>query len=384
MTILFCVGDMVNKRLFPFFIGVLFLVTHLAGTSLDNFEQSLDSLIENAIVDRRIPGAVLLISRDSEIILHKAYGYRSVDPTVESMTLDTIFDVASLTKPLVTSTVIMRLVECGILNLDDTVSQHLPGFNAPDKEMITIEHLLRHTSGLEAELSAASCMNGMAHAISAINHRPLVSKPGTHYLYSCVGFILLGAVIEAVMHRSLAACARQEIFEPLAMQHTMFCPSDSFLAHVAPTEKVEDRWLCGTVHDHKARAFGGVAGNAGLFSTARDIAHYAHMLINNGMHQGIQFFKAETVTAFIAPASNASPGSRRGLGWDIDAHPSNAYAYFGAGSFGHSGFTGTYIWIDSNTKTVIIFLSNQLHPRGKIDIVALYKKIAETVASRIN
>lgn len=362
----------------------------------------IDGAVEQAIQRREIPGAVVLVGRRGKIVFVRAYGQRAVEPAPEPMSRDTIFDMASLTKPMATATSVLVLVDQGRIKLSDPIVKYLPEFDNHGKGAITVEHLLRHRSGLLADNALADFADGPEKAWERIAQLPLLAPPGERYLYSDVGFLILGRLVERVAMGgtlespgpgNLSAFARSMIFQPLGMANTGFpTPSPDLRfdrgvdpARFAPTEKEGDRWLRAIVHDPRARALGGVAGHAGLFSTADDVAVYAQMILDQGKGpDGTRILAAETVRAMTDPGDTPS-GQRRGLGWDIQtAHSQPRGRYFGPTSFGHTGFTGTSLWIDPATQTFVVMLTSRLHPNGvKGNATPVRAEVATLVAASI-
>ena len=246
----------------------------------------IDAAATAAIEEGKIPGAVVLIVRQGKVVFRKAYGQRQTKPSTEAMTTDTVFDLASLTKPLATATAILLLVEQGKLRLGDLVAEYLPDFGKHGKGKITVEQLLLHTSGLIADNPVADYEGGRKKAFEKICDLRLAADPGERFRYSDVGFIVLGELVEKLGGTALDAFTAKNIFVPLGMHNTTFTPGKDLAARAAPTEKLGDRWLCGEVHDPCARRMGGVAGHAGLFGTADNLAVYAQMLLDGGAWQG--------------------------------------------------------------------------------------------------
>jgi CubicO group peptidase (beta-lactamase class C family) len=342
----------------------------------------LNAVMSEAIAARQTPGAVIVVVRKGKIAFRQAYGRRAVEPASVPMTADTIFDLASLTKPIATATAIMVLKQRGKLGLEDRVSSRLPGFDRHGKGDITIEHLLLHTSGLIADNSLGDYAEGPEQAWERICDLKLQARPGERFVYSDVGYIVLGKLVEKVSGRPLEVFAREEIFQPLGMTETGFLPSEGQRARCAPTEKVDGTFLQGVVHDPRARKLGGVAGHAGLFSTGDDLARYVTMFLRNGMNREPSVLNAGTLAEMIRP--RPVPGGRRALGWDVEtAYSGNRGDRFPAGSFGHTGFTGTSIWIDPGSETAVIFLSNRVHPDGKGNVNRLRGKVSSIVAGAL-
>ena len=339
---------------------------------------AVDQIMNSAVARGTIPGGVVLVGHDGQVVYRKAFGMRSLEPVKEAMTVDTIFDIASMTKCIATATSVMKLVEEGKLRLNDPVATYLPEFAKNGKENITIRQLLTHFSGLEEDLDLKTPWKGRSAAYQlAMDSRPIF-PPGSRFLYSDINFETLGFVIEKVSGLSLDEYAANNIFTPLAMNNTRFLPPPQWRPRIAPTEYDENhRMLRGTVHDPTARRMGGVAGHAGLFSTADDLAKYAQDMLT-----GFHVLSALTVEKMSTPQQPPTATTLRGLGWDIDSpFSSNRGEFFPVGSFGHTGFTGTSIWIDPVTNSYVIVLTNAVHPRGSNSgVVSLRSRIASAVA----
>jgi uncharacterized protein YbbC (DUF1343 family)/CubicO group peptidase (beta-lactamase class C family) len=340
-------------------------------------------VINAAILDGTIPGAVLVVGHDGRVIYRKAYGARALEPRREVMTLDTIFDVASLTKVIVTSTAVMQLVEKGKVRLNDPVAKYLPEFAQNGKDDVTVRQLLTHYSGLEPDLDLKIKWEGKQTAYQMAWAETPVDPPGSKFSYSDVNFIVLGEIVERVSGETLDEYATRHIFAPLKMLRTRYLPPVArragWIEKVAPTQYDEnEHMLRGVVHDPTARRMGGVAGHAGLFSTGDDLAKFAQALLNGG--DGI--LSAMSVEKMTRPEQPPSAPVLRGFGWDIDSpFSSNRGDLLPVGGYGHTGFTGTSMWIDPTTKTYIILLTNAVHPRGKSNAIALRSKVATALAA---
>lgn len=343
---------------------------------------AVDSIIEQAITDGNIPGAVLLVGHDGKVIYRKAYGERALEPRREAMTIDTIFDMASLTKVIATTTAVMQLAELGKIRFNDPVAKYLPDFAQNGKEDITIRQLLTHYSGMAPDLDLTTAWEGKQTAYQLAFVEPPETMPGSGFVYSDINFIVLGALVEKVSGETLDEYAQKHIFAPLKMTHTRFLPPASWRAKIAPTQYDEnEHMLRGVVHDPTARRMGGVAGHAGLFSTADDLAKFAQALLNGG--DGI--LSPMMVEKMTSPETPPNAPVLRGFGWDIDSpFSSNRGDLFPIGSFGHTGFTGTSMWIDPTTETYVILLTNAVHPRGKGNAIGLRVKVATEVAAALN
>jgi uncharacterized protein YbbC (DUF1343 family)/CubicO group peptidase (beta-lactamase class C family) len=341
---------------------------------------TVDAVIDQAIHENQIPGAVLVVGHDGHVIYRKAYGSRALEPQREPMTLDTIFDLASLTKVIATTPAVMQLVEQGKVRLNDPVAKYLPEFAQNGKEDITVRQLLTHYSGLEPDLDLKTPWEGKETAYNMAFAETPDEPAGSKFTYSDINFIMLGTLVERVSGETLDAYATQHIFAPLRMTHTRFLPPAAWRAKIAPTQYDEnDHMLRGVVHDPTARRMGGVAGQAGLFSTADDLAKFAQALLNGGA----PILSSLSVEKMTRPEQPPSAPVLRGFGWDIDSpFSSNRGDLLPVGGFGHTGFTGTSMWIDPTTQTYIILLTNAVHPRGG-NAIALRSKVATAVAAAL-
>ena len=340
----------------------------------------LDGIVQWAIREEQIPGAVVLVGHDGQVIYRKAFGQRSLEPRREAMTLDTIFDLASLTKVVVTTTAVMQLVQRGQIRVNEPVVKYIPEFGENGKEEITVRELLTHHSGLPKDLDLSQAWEGRETALRMAYAEKPIYTPGSRFLYSDENFIVLGALVERVSGMSLNEYCQKNIFVPLKMTHTRFLPPASWLPEIAPTQYDDhDKMLRGVVHDPTARRMGGVAGHAGLFSTADDLAKFAQALLS-----GVSILSPLMIEKMTTPQQPPTSPVLRGFGWDIDSPlSSNRGDLLPVGSFGHTGFTGTSLWIDPTTQTYIIVLANAVHPRGKGSAVALRSKIATAVAAAL-
>jgi len=366
------------------------------GDQVDSRRLNLiDAVVESSIRDGDLPGAVVLVWHRGETVYRKAFGQRSITPVSEAMTSDTIFDLASLTKVVATAPAVMVLVEDGRVRLRDPVARYIPGFDRHGKDRITVEHLLTHTSGLRAGFPLEQEFQGSATAVTlAIDERP-VDPPGTRVVYSDINFIVLAEIVERVSGEPFNQFVERRLLKPLGMTETGFLPTRDKGPRIAPTESCRPLgWPCGaevgasmlrgTVHDPTARRMGGVAGHAGLFGTANDLARFGAMLLAGGVLDNVRVLAPLTVARMSQPATPPGMVDQRGLGWDINSrYSSNRGDLFSTGSYGHTGFTGTSIWIDPSTQTVVIFLSNRVHPDGSGDVIALRGRVATLAAAAI-
>ncbi len=343
----------------------------------------IDDLVAEGIAQQRMPGCVVVVGRQGHVVHRKAYGLRQVAPAEEEMTVDTIFDLASLTKPVATATSVLLLIQDGRLQLEDHVSAYLPEFAAQGKAAITIEQLLTHQGGLIADNPLRDYFDGPQRAWERICQLEPLAEPGTMFVYSDVGFVVLGQLVQRVSGQTLDVFARQRIFEPLQLRDTAFRPGASHRKRCAPTEQHGGEWLRGVVHDPRARELGGVAGHAGLFSTADDLARYGRMLLSNGRCGEVEILRAETVELMHRPRETS--GGLRGLGWDMrSVYSSNRGDLFTPSAFGHGGFTGTALWIDPGQDLFVIFLSNRLHPDGMGVVNTLAGRIATIAGAAVS
>jgi len=343
---------------------------------------SIDTLVEQAVEHQQIPGAVVEIGHDGHVVFRKAYGERSLEPVRETMTADTVFDMASLTKPLMTATAIMQLCEQGKLSFNDPVAKYLPEFAANGKRDITIRQLLTHYSGLPPDLSLDRPWEGKAEAFRQAFAIQPATPAGMRFVYSDINYIVLGALVEKLSGMPEDEYVRQKIIAPLGLQHTRYLPPVEWRDRIAPTQYEHGVMLRGVVHDPTARRMGGVAGHAGLFSSADDVAIYAQNLLDRLAGRPSRFPLSRAILQkMVTPEQPATGTALRGFGWDIDSpYSSNRGEIFPVGSFGHTGFTGTSLWMDPVSDTYVIVLSNSVHPNGPKSITALRGKIADAAA----
>ncbi len=355
-----------NYKYWGIIIIALFLFTSSVPMKIKSDFSLVDKTMEKAIADSIFPGAVLLFGIDNKFIYEKAYGNYTYDKSSPQMKLNTIFDLASVSKVVGTTSAAMILVERGKLNLDDKVIKYLPEFNNHGKDKITVRNLLLHNSGLAAFKKYYDVYNTSEEVINDIMNTDLVYEPGTKYVYSDLGIITLQKVIEKITGMRLDKFLKKNLFEPLDMTRTMYNPPDSLKNECAPTEIdtfFRMRPLQGEVHDERAYMLHGVAGHAGLFSTVEDLSHFVRMLINDGKYNGKHIIDAKIIEEWT---DRQTSQSSRGLGWDtkIDSI-APCGKYFSNHSFGHTGYTGTSIWVDKDKKFFVILLSNRVYPTRK-------------------
>lgn len=341
----------------------------------DGISADIDRAVEGELAKKNLPGCVVVVGRHGKIVHRRAYGHRRLKPSPEEMTVDTVFDMASLTKPIATSTSIMQLVQSGQIRLRDKVSDYFPEFAANGKQDVTIEQLLVHSGGLIPDNPVGDFNEGWDVALDHICQLKPLSPPGEKFKYSDVGFLLLGALVQKVSGQPLNEYAAEHVFAPLGMEETMYKPTAELAKRAATTEKVDGHWLRGVVHDPRARRLDGVAGHAGLFSTADDLSRYAQSLLEGGS----PVVTDTTLDEWTTPRN--VDGNLRGLGWDMGSvYSKNRGEMMSPRAFGHGGFTGTAMWIDPELDLFVIFLSNRVHPDGNGAINELAGRIG-TIAS---
>ena len=355
-----------------------------------------DAAIEKAVADDEIPGAVLLVGHRGRVVYRKAYGWRALIPERERMTVDTIFDLASLTKVFATTPSILHLMEQGKIRISDPVVRYLPEFASHGKDQITIRQIMTHTGGLPP-IPKTPDEASTQQVLEWIYNAEPIAPPGMIFVYSDCDFILLGEIVHRLSGEPLNQFAEKTFFAPMGMHDTRFLPPASWRPRIAPTEEIDlpegakpgsgrGRVLRGVVHDPRARGMGGVAGHAGLFSTADDLAKFCFLLLAGGRTpDGRRFLSPQTIALATTPEQPPWIPSVRGLGWDIDSLFSSPRGdLFPAGvSYGHTGFTGTAVWIDPTSDTFYLLLANSVHPRIRPAISALRSKVATVVAATI-
>ena len=389
------------------------------GMSAEKLSQ-IDALVEKDIADKKFPGAVVVIGHKGKIVYRKAFGNRALVPQPEKMTIDTIFDAASLTKPVATATSVMILVEQGKIRLTDTIGKFIPEIQDKDAKNVTVLQLLTHVSGYAPDFDLREKWTGRDGMLQALYKEKLRQPAGTKFVYSDIGFIVLGEIVQRASSQPSNLFAQTNVFEFMnsnkgVFNKTRFIPnnfemtstatgddlSGYFIKNIAPTENIKgqnsylgstfqgdeqsgNRILRGQVHDPTAYRMGGVAGHAGLFTTADDLARYCQMLLNGGVLDGKRILSAQTVARMTSPYVISETGQTRGLGWDMNtSFSSNRGEFFPLGSFGHTGFTGTSVWIDPTTQTFVVIMSNRVHPDGKGDAAAIRARVATIAAAAV-
>jgi CubicO group peptidase (beta-lactamase class C family) len=344
----------------------------------------IDTIVNDEIRRGHVPGAVVVIGQQDTTVYRRAFGLRTTQPVSHAMTDDTIFDLASLNKVIATTTAVLQLAERGRLSIESPASAYWPAFGSAGKSEITIRDLLTHYSGLRAGVDPTSRWSGYAGAMRLVVATRPAKPRGTEYLYSDQNFLVLGEVVRRVSGLSLEEYCERHIFAPLAMSATHFHVPRADAHRVAPTGAGRRAERQGIVHDPTARRMGGVAGHAGLFSTAADLETFARMLLAGGELNGARILSHESVAQMAARQSPLDATRHRGFGWDL-AVPlaSNRDELAPVGSYGHTGYTGTMIWIDPAAQAYVIVLSNRTYPDGRGDAQPLRDRILELVAASL-
>lgn len=339
---------------------------------------AIDDTIREEIGFHNLPGAVVMVGDANGVIYRAAVGNRAVQPAPLPMLPDTIFDIASLTKPIATATAILQLAEQRLLDLDTAVAHYWPEFAANGKGDITVRQLLTHYSGLRADLDMRTRWSGYDTAMQMIEAERPRTPPGSQFTYSDINYAALGELVHRISYEPLNLYASRRIFEPLGMKDTRFLPDPALRTRIAPTEDS----LHGVVHDPMARRMDGIAGHAGVFSTIDDLARFSRMLLNRGTLDGVQILKPESVELMSTAQSPEGKTIQRSLGWDLNSPyaVSQGGTQFQSGSFSHTGYTGTALWIDPKSGVFVILLSNRVHPYGRGNIQPLRLKVASIVA----
>lgn len=345
----------------------------------------IDSVITAALNDGEAPGAAVAVGRHGRLVHLKAYGKLARSPGAADVNVDAMYDLASLTKVVATTTLAMMLEDQGKLDLKRTVASYVPEFNSPEKANITVRMILTHSGGLEADVPHVSTYKNRQEVFDSINLRPLRYPPGGGMIYSDIDLIMVQTVIERITGRPLDSLAHDWLFVPLGMTNTMFKPDTTQKDKIAATERDSTPGgrglIWGTVHDPTAWVMGGVAGHAGLFSSARDVAVVAQMLLNGGEYNGISLVKPTTIARW---STIQDPGSSRAIGWDTPSVMSSAGHYFSQRSFGHTGFTGTSIWVDPVKDLFVVLLTNRVNETSQNQKQApLRRALADTVQKEI-
>ena len=346
---------------------------------------AIESIVRQGIQDGQMPGAVVVIADRNRVLYQRAFGQRQVEPTAEPMTMDTVFDLASLTKPVATATSVMQLIGAGLLSPQQKVADHLPEFGKHGKDKITISDLLLHVGGLIPDNSLRDYRDGVEASWDNICDLKPIADRGKKFAYTDVGFIVLGKLVERVSKQRLDQYAQQNVFTPLGMTETTFNPSADLKKRAAATEQRNGQWLKGEVHDPRAHLLQGVAGHAGLFSTADDLTRYGQQMLRIARGEKSIPLSQATFKTMTRPRDvqrDSKTIGTRTYGWDHRSpYSSNRGDELSDSAFGHGGFTGTVMWIDPESDRVFLFLSNRLHPDGKGSINRLAGKIASIIGA---
>jgi uncharacterized protein YbbC (DUF1343 family)/CubicO group peptidase (beta-lactamase class C family) len=343
---------------------------------------AVDEAARDVVSAGEVPGAVILVGQGDRSLYRKAFGYKNLVPPLEPMSEDTIFDVASLTKAVATAPAVLLLAEQGKLRLDAPLGEYIEEFRGRAYREVTIRRILTHTAGLPDLPPVEALREGFPKAARSMAKAAVAYTPGAGFRYSDTGFILLGELIRRVSGEPLDRFTARHLFGPLEMRDTAFTPDERLRSRIAPTEVLNGQLLRGRVHDGNARLLGGVAGHAGLFSTADDLARFCRMLVNGGQFQGRRILKRATIQGMLA-AHPAGEGVR-GLGWDMSSPFSRDLGpFFPQGSVGHTGFTGTALWVDPASKSYLIILTNRVHPYGKGRVADLRMRVAAAVGAAL-
>jgi CubicO group peptidase (beta-lactamase class C family) len=372
--------------LLVFTLAILLCATSTHAREVDmNHLKSVDALINDAVEKKQLPGAVLLVGKGDDVVYRKAYGNRAVEPSIEPMTEDTIFDLASMSKCIGTATSVMILVERGKIDVHAPVAKYLPAFGTKGKDKVTVEQLLLHRGGLVADNSLKDYTDDPAESMAKILDLPLKYEPGKDFIYSDMCYATLGELVHVISGKPLNVFAQEEIFKPLGMKDTTYLPPKDWSPRIAPTEKSGGVFLRGTVHDPRAQKLGGFAGHAGVFSTADDVSRYCRMLLHKGQLDGQRILKAATIEEMTESRCMEGGKNCRTYGFDSNSGFSSCRGdRFAVGTtFGHTGFTGTMFWVDPPNNCYFILLANSVHPNGKGSMRALRKAVATVVGEAL-
>lgn len=352
--------------------------------SLSRKFKPLSEFIRARVHEGLIPGAVVAAGRGGRLVYHAAHGFRALRPRRERMTLTTIFDLASLTKVMATAPVLVEHAARGAWSLLDPLERHLPEMAGTEVGRVPLHRLLTHTAGFVPDNPMADYSRSKRALFAAIAREPLEAPPGSRFIYSDVGYVLAQGVAERRLRRGLEELATELIFEPLRFRDTRYGTQRKDRGRVAPTEKVEGKWIRGTVHDPRTRtkALAGIGGHAGMFGTAREVARFCQMILAQGRMGRRRILAEETVRAMTTDQCEGNLGVRRGFGFDIESpYSAPRGAVFSRSSFGHSGWTGVSLWIDPEMDAYLVLLTNAIHPDGHKDLKA-FRYEAATLAGK--
>ncbi|MFA6618224.1 MAG: serine hydrolase [Candidatus Neomarinimicrobiota bacterium] len=353
------------KRTFITLLSLMGLLILLNACSSHQLKYAkLETMLEDAVADSAWPGGVLFIGQGNKIVFNHAAGYHTYEQKIKIKKND-IFDLASVSKVIGTTSAVMKLVENGEISLNDKAVKYLPELKGPDKKNtelkkeITIKHLLTHSAGFEPFRLFYEMDCSVEARWDSVYQSELQSKPGDKTVYSDIGLMCMGKIVEKVTTMSQDAYLRKIVYDPLKMADTHYNPDPSLIDRIVPTEYIDNKLVHGYVHDENTHSLGGVAGHAGLFSTVADLSVFSRMMLNEGELNGIRIFKPETIKQFTTPLDESSS---RCLGWDSPGGESSGGIYLSPYSYGHTGFTGTSIWIDPENDVYVILLTNAVHP----------------------
>lgn len=352
-----------------FFICLLILGLLLMSCQKKLSYKPLEGILQDAVADSAWPGGVMMIAQNNDIKFHQSFGYHTYRQREKTQKND-IFDLASISKVIGTTSAVMKLVETGQLDLNEKAVHYLPELAGPDekttewKNAITVNHLLTHTAGFPPFLLFYEMDTDIQTRWDSVFNCPMDNPPGTKTVYSDIGLMLVGKIVESISGMCMDQYLYQEVFHPLGMYHTYYNPPVSLMKHIVPTEitDLEKGLIRGFVHDENSHSLGGVTGHAGLFSTTEDLGRFCQMMLNEGVLDSVRIFKPETITKFTTPINKTSS---RCLGWDSPEGESSAGIYASPRSFGHTGYTGTSLWIDPENQLYVILLTNAVHPNRK-------------------
>lgn len=341
----------------------------------------IGDIVDREVAVGHIPGAVVLVGQHGKVVYRAAFGALALLPKATPMRPNAIFDLASLTKVIATTTAVMQLTEAGRIRLDKSASVYWPAFGNAGKSAITVRQLLTHTSGLRPDLNLADSWCGETATLARVAQERPIHPPGERFLYSDINFIVLGELVRRVSGEPLDVFTERHVFAPLGMADTTFHPAPANRRRIVPTDREAGTLRWGVVQDPTAYRMGGVAGHAGLFSTADDLAKFAQMLLRRGKGAGRTILRADTVAEMTSPMELPG-GVRRGLGWDVASpYATGIDTAFGPNSFGHTGYTGTMLWIDPADQTFLVLLTSRLHPNGAGDAKPVREQIARLVGA---
>lgn len=353
------------RRYYIMAISIIFTILSLTGCARKTLKyDSLTNILEDAVADSAWPGGVMMIGQDDKIIYHQAIAYHTYAQK-QATKKDDIFDLASISKVVGTTSAVMKLVESGQLSLDDFAVKYVPELQGPDdiqtalKKTITVRHLLTHTAGFEPFRLFYEMDCSVESRWDSVFQSELITKPGVNTVYSDIGLMIMGKIVESVTGMAQNEYLKQTVFAPLKMEDTGYLPDPALIKRIVPTEIINGKLTHGYVHDENTHSLGGVAGHAGLFSTAPDLSRFCRMMLHEGELNGVRIFDPETIKLFT---TRINPNNSRCLGWDSPEGESSGGIYISPHSFGHTGYTGTSLWIDAENNVYVILLTNAVHP----------------------